>query len=57
MASLSLESNSSVYVHASFASDRDLDVVAVVHMEGDLYENDATLTTYDVDGEVNGVCK
>ncbi|GIN07689.1 hypothetical protein CAY60_014955 [Shouchella clausii] len=57
MASLSLESNSSVYVHASFTSDRDLDVVAVVHMEGDLYENDATLTTYDVDGEVNGVCK
>ncbi|PAD46224.1 peptidoglycan-binding domain-containing protein [Shouchella clausii] len=52
LASFSIESSSSVYVHASFTSDRDLDVVAVVNIEGDLYENDATLTTYDVDGEV-----
>ncbi|GAF12499.1 peptidoglycan-binding domain 1 [Bacillus sp. JCM 19046] len=52
VADFEVEDDATVHIYVTFTEDKELDVVTVINIEGDLYDNDATLTAYDVDGDM-----
>ena len=52
IANFSMEGEQTNYCYATFTRDRILDAVALLTIEGDLYEDDAVLTVYDVEGNI-----
>ncbi|MFS0788796.1 peptidoglycan-binding protein [Shouchella sp. 1P09AA] len=51
-ADFGIEGETTIHVYAVFNSEKELDVITVLNIEGDLYEDEATLTAYDVEGDI-----
>ncbi|MBB6449707.1 peptidoglycan hydrolase-like protein with peptidoglycan-binding domain [Geomicrobium halophilum] len=52
LAKLDVEEETTTTVFTMFSEDKDVESLGVIEFEGDLYEDDATVTLYDLEGEI-----